>query len=565
MYFNPLKKNVVRDAIKENLIAAPPKLQGGVYYYGRIGSGKTVTLLSICGKYHDNPARAYKIFDLWGGDRYEQYYWALPSEDINYWDKMKKKLNLDNEGPKQYKVNLLFPMSKNLPDKLPNNPPYVFSKVFTIPTSSITIDDIQCSIGSLAVTNESSWKNVVDKLKKKDDAVIAKELLEKEVGENTLMYKSFFMPLYNEGVLQSEDCEFNLDLKAELKDQETITVLSLEFVDKEYRVFFLQYILRNMAALCDRFNLPQQVIPIREASEFFRATDQAIVPERMKVFKAFLSQYVRMGRRGMHLFLETQSPSETRGMVDSQQDITFIGKLPGEADRAMATDQLKRDNLITLDMVRQLSILEPGQMVISEVSKLARMVYVPLPRCAYWKEGYKNFLSTVWTQKVNRWSSIKEEKDKMKEAMEATIKRLKDEKELQRKLKKEEEEAEKLEDFEKRERQKMEIKDKMMDIKRKLRDNDIDENEDGPEDDAFEDTEQSDKLPRKHAGRPRKIKLEDEINVVTILPNDKTSDFNNNIKEDQETINNDINSQSKKLKGNIFSEIDLEKEMEELL
>ena len=107
MSFTPfgsgLRRAVKKNPRKSAIITTLPHLTGAIFVYGRIKSGKTVTILSLAGLYHDNPNRKYKIIDLWGGDRNEHLYWTLPSNKDKYWKYLEKNLNLDKKAAKQYK------------------------------------------------------------------------------------------------------------------------------------------------------------------------------------------------------------------------------------------------------------------------------------------------------------------------------------------------------------------------------------------------------------------------------------------------------------------------------
>lgn len=420
-----MKKVTKRDTIKDAVFGVPPPLSGGIFLYGRVGSGKTTAMMTLAQKYHDHPDRNYKIFDLWGGDRSEQLYWLLPSIDHTYWSKVKKKFRFTNDGPKQYKVNVIYPMSRGLPDKLPSNPPFVQSKIFTIPFADIQVEDVQLVMGVLANENKYLWKEALELCKKKDDGVVLEYQLKKLGGGKKGINKNFVAPLVREHLLQSEICSQNLDLISELKDKGTITVLCLDYIDKEYHLFIMGYILRKISRLINEGKIRSKMIGlIREAGEFFRATDQSTVDPKFKIFKTFLSEYIRLGRKGMHLFLDTQSPSESRGIVDGQQDLTIFGKLPSEADRLQATQQLFKDNLIKKTQISEMATLNKGEYFISESGQHVVKRYFFLPRTMYWREGYGNFYTNIWKNYCDKWENIEHIKESIIAANLATKQRL---------------------------------------------------------------------------------------------------------------------------------------------
>ena len=266
-------------------------------------SGKTVSILGYAQMYHDHPAMQYKIFDIWGGDRNEHLYWTLPSNKINYWKNAEKILRLDKPGPKQYKVNLLYPLTNKIRKKLPSNPPYVKSKVFTINYKDLKIDDFALLIGNLSIRDEAIWKDALYHLKKGANLAELMDYFRINKAENYTIFKSIIKPLINNGMIQDEYCNLNIKIEEEVYDQESISVLSLDFIDKEYRLFIAGYIIRKITEALDRKH-KKTILIFREASEIFRVTDQSVVPDRVKVFKGVLSQWVRMGRRGCHFLLD---------------------------------------------------------------------------------------------------------------------------------------------------------------------------------------------------------------------------------------------------------------------
>ena len=403
-----IKKAIKSNPIRKMIYNTPPSLVGGIFLYGKIGSGKSTGMKTLAENFHDHPDRRYKIFHLWGGDRTEQLFWTLPSRDTGYWSRAKRVLKLNQEGPKQYKVNLLYPMTKNLRHKLPQLPPHVHSKIFTIPIEDVLLEDIALVGGLASQTHEYLWREALSKLKRNQNGAYLIKIFKDLGGEGNSLYKNFVHPLIKHRLLQSKNYSYNIDLTAEAKDRETITVLVLDFIDKEFRLFVLGWILRKINELIDNGKIPtRNIIMIQEAAEFFRATDDSVQPERYKIFRRYLAQYVRMGRRGMHLFMDAQSPSETRGMVDGSQDLTIFGKLVSEADKEAGTKQMYKDNLISKKQVQDLSTLNPGEYYVAESGKKVLKRYLLLPRSMFWKKGYGNFYDSVWKNLVDEWKDVR--------------------------------------------------------------------------------------------------------------------------------------------------------------
>jgi hypothetical protein len=450
--FQGLRKITKKNIIREAILGTPPTLSGAIFNYGRIGSGKTTAMLSLAQKYRD--VLNYKIIDLHGGERNEQHYWALPSRDYTYWMKVKKHLRLSNEGPKQYKVHFLYPCFKGMRTKLPQNTPFIQSSVFTIPFKDITIDDISLVVGTSATTNEYFWREALEMCKDKHGPAYLDKAFHSLKGANTSIYKNFVKPLTDARLLSSKRDDYNIDLISEIRDRETIMVICLDFVPKEYKLFIMGWMLRQLSLLLDLGKIHNKnIVMIREAAEFFRATDTSILPEKYKIFRVQLSNHIRYGRKGVHCFLDCQSPSETRGLVDGSQDLTLFGRLTSEADKSAGLDQLKRDGLVSSKQVADISILDPGQYYVAESGKRVKKRYFFLPRSMYWKKEYGNFFDNVWRTLVNKWvdvtTDVENIDDKYKAEKHIIVQEQK-EKEAAEKRKKQEKDSKKQEEADKK-------------------------------------------------------------------------------------------------------------------
>jgi len=447
----PLKRFVKSNPIKKAVFGLPPELAGGIYYYGRIRSGKSVSMLSLSQRYH---YMGYKIFDIDGGERNENLYWCFPSRETLYWKKLKKYLNLNEEGPKQYRVNLLVPMfMTKLPKKLPEHMPNVKSTLFQIPVNSLSAEEISLVTGIMTDTSKGYWNNFADTFKKTDNTAEVYLKAKQTISEKSPLWKLCMKPLLENQLICGASSKFKLDIEEEMKDREVITVLCTAFLPKEYKIFVMNWLLKEINELLDAGRIKRKnIIMMREAGTYFRAIDSAIVPENMKIFRTKLSNYIRMGRRGVHIFCDTQSPSETRGIVSGQQDLMLLGVLTSQADREEATYVMYRDNLMSREQISQLSMLNPGEMFFCEVGKKVKKRYVLLPRSMFWKENYRNFFSNVWKRLDNNWYDIKEIKKELfrefKDNYNAALIEMKEKKEekLEQMRQKQEEEEDKEEE-----------------------------------------------------------------------------------------------------------------------
>ena len=382
--------------------------------YGRIGGGKSVSTLSIIQGFHDN--YGYKILDLFGGERNEGLFWALPSTDDKYWMKLGAIGKFDEPGPKQYKVNLLYPyFGTKLPKKLPKKLPYVNSKVFTIPLLSLIPEDVSMVIGSTSETSKYELQELLHVCNKKTNVSSLNDIIETKkmkALKNTLFYKNFLLPLIRNEFIADSYCDYNLDLINEMKDRETVSVLCLDFVPEQFHIFIINYLLRNIMDLIDLNKIPKKNIGfIREAATFFRATEDSVLDDKFKIFRTLLAHYIRMGRRGFFLALDCQSASETRGLVEGSSDYVLMFKTTSWRDKAEMTDELKREKRMRQDQVADLGFLEPGQAYIAEISRNVRKIQIVKPRTMYWERSYGNFYRNLWERFGGEWSSTGEVKD----------------------------------------------------------------------------------------------------------------------------------------------------------
>jgi hypothetical protein len=150
---------------------------------------------------------------------------------------------------------------------------------------------------------------------------------------------------------------------------------------------------------------------MREASTFFRATNDSILDDKYKVFRDNISMYMKMGRRGMYFFADTQSASETRGILSGSEDILLMFKNPSYRDKEELTFELIRERRMRREQISNMSFLAPGACYVALTGKNVKCVQITLPRTAYWKKEYGNFYRNVWEKFNGEWSYTEETKD----------------------------------------------------------------------------------------------------------------------------------------------------------
>jgi len=395
-------------------------LEGPIFIFGRMGGGKSVSAKSIIEGFHDN--KGYKVWDLYGGERNEGLYWTTPSTEKTYWDKLKILAKFSEEFPKQYKVNMLYPYFesgavKKLPIKKVGEEFVVNSKYFTISIKDITVDDIKMVIGNPSENSKFHWEELQNKLDKHDNVQALDYYSEKQKCDTTILYKNFILPMIRERFLQSEYCSTNIDLISEAKNQEAITVLCLDFVPEKFHLFVINYFCSRLSDLIDDNKIPKKNIGfIREAATFFRATDDAVIEDRLKIFKSNMAHYIRMGRRGFYFCLDCQSPYEVKGLVEGASDYVMMFRTSSTRDKDEMCAELIKTGRMLRAQANELDMLEKGQCFIAESgAPIVRKVQVILPRSAFWKKEFPNFYKTFWESHGGDWKVVTETMDMIEE------------------------------------------------------------------------------------------------------------------------------------------------------
>jgi hypothetical protein len=201
-------------------------------------------------------------------------------------------------------------------------------------------------------------------------------------------------------------------LADEARNREAITVLCLDFVPEKFHVFIINYIVRKLVSLIGQNRIHKRnIMFIREAATFFKATDESVMEPRFKVFRHNLTHYMRMGRSGTYFMADTQSYSEVKGIVQGADDMFIMFRNTSFKDKVDMCDPLKRDRLMRQDQISDLSFLEKGEAYVKELSKVVKKIKFTLPRSAYWEKKYGNFFRTVWDRFGGEWKNTQEIKD----------------------------------------------------------------------------------------------------------------------------------------------------------
>jgi len=395
----------------------PYPLSGHLYMFGRIGSGKSTKMLTIAQAYH---SIGYKIWDIFGGKRGEGPFWSLKNDDDKLWEIMKSETyEFTHPGPKEYKVNLLYPMftshlPKTLPTTLPTSP-RVKSKVFTIPVMDVIVNDIKNVLGEVGSNSIYAWETLQNLLTKSSAGKEVDYLFDTKLSKykHLSIYKLFLKTLIDNHTLSSKDFDLNLDFIEEAKDKETISVLCLDYVPERFRLFIMGYLQRKIRQYLESDKIHKKNIAMyRESSLFMKIQDSSgSVGDSTQVFRNQFSDLVRYGRDGFYAFVDTQSPAEVKGLVSGQEDILGICEMPSPIDRETLCKPLKQDGRMSEVQIKMISTLPIHQICVVLRRERARILKrISPPRCRYWKEGRGNFY-TIWKKEIDSWRNIVKDKD----------------------------------------------------------------------------------------------------------------------------------------------------------
>lgn len=429
----------------------PLPLNGHIFSYGRTDAGKTWKLIAVIQFYH---AHIHKIWDLWGGKRKEGGFWCFASDERKLWFDYKVMVGeMSKEGPKEYNVNLYYPLFlDNIPNELPNHSPRITAFPFTIYFKDVEINTISTVTGALSNKAQKVWETIKKEL---SDNATCEDILDWfEKKENTqykryTLYGSFIEPFCENRVLAGKNCEINLDLIKEAKDKNSIMVLSDDYTPEKFKMFFILHVMNKVYNYGENDVIHRKNIGFfRELNYFMKVQDESKQDnEQKQIMRNEFSNIARYGRSAFLIAGDTQSPAEVDGIVEGQDDLLLLNEMPGEKDREKVCDPLKRNGRMSLAQANYLGSIDmtqdedgkpfKGKMVVVERGKRARLIKrVQPPRTKCFKRSDGNFMK-VWKEKINKFVSIKDIKEKISDLNELRRLELKKERENKNKEEKE--------------------------------------------------------------------------------------------------------------------------------
>lgn len=393
---------------------------GDVFMFGMKGAGKTCKLLAIAQALYDK-GMAKKVWDLFGGDRDEGLFWCFPNRDYNLWEQVEDETyDLEEAGPKQYKVRILFPLfSEKIPKKLPTDNKNVQIKPFTIPIQKITDDHIATFMGKVGKQASTLWQNLQEEVGENGNGADIEYMMNKKHYKlkKSSFYNQFIKPLTQNHFLSNSNSELNLDLIEESKDTDRVTILSLGHIPQKYHMFILSYILRELYWLLINNKIHKKHFALfREASRFMKVVDEdKSKAEPTNAFRNFITDFVRYGRIGLSFGMDTQDSSEVKNLIDGQQSVLGINEMPSVASIETTCKPLKSAKRMTKPQIDYIQWrIKKHQVCLVERGKRAVILKrINPPRTMYWKPEYGSFWS-LWNREVGKWEDSKIFIDKIK-------------------------------------------------------------------------------------------------------------------------------------------------------
>lgn len=369
----PFFKKLIQKHRKPFLIGKGDKKFGNSLSIGNPGYAKTSgNRREIELRYNLN----HKIFCLYdGGTRMDMAYFMFKSIS-NFWKIPKLERGNKIVSPRSYPTELLYPVSNNLPDRLPNP-----SRPFTIGVSDINEEDLVAILGSGKAT---------------DSAKIIFKYLRKRVNENTtpedflnylgLAYKDiddtdkiklshfgvkklkeFFTSLMSEGLLSSKKAETSIDIRSLIRDRKTISVLILRHIPESYWGFlvhfFLKHISNTLVGIGDkkgrRLNIPV-TLTMNEIPDLLDEDDEK--GSAGNAISKMISKIAKQSRTfDIFMLLDTQLPQQLPDIKETMKRIYVYNSSRAAVEKAMEIIGVStRTGEITSDDLLIIPRLSPG-------------------------------------------------------------------------------------------------------------------------------------------------------------------------------------------------------------
>ena len=314
----------------------------------------------------------HKIICLYDASRMDLAYFAFPSVS-DFWKRPKydgKKII----GARKYPVELLYPVTKRIPKKLPKN-----AKIFTIPVNEIDELDIGALTGS---TSLETIKSVLNSMENKvhnnttghDYLNILGSMLKKTEDTDKIKISHFgtkalkgkvFTPLLNEGILSSKDSEYSLDIEAMLKDKKTISVLVLRHCPQKLWGFIVHYFMNHIFKLMSGIDGDKRIkmnatILLNEVSDLLQ--EGGDIGESSLAISRSIEKIAKQYRTAnLYLLMDTQIPQTLPDIKDIIHTLNIFNSGFTEVNKALEIMGVSmRTGMITSDEINIIPFLPSG-------------------------------------------------------------------------------------------------------------------------------------------------------------------------------------------------------------
>ncbi len=370
-----------------------------------------------------------KIFDLYAADRMEGAFRCLPSNFKEYKSSIAKERGYVARG---YPTKLLYPMCQAY---LKNKIKYIptIGKAFTIPINSLDTVDFQALIGkNFSVTQLSLWETILEYLKDDTTEVDLENFIHlarlgrlkskrrgiravKQGTDSTVgtLRRGVFGKLIRNGLLSSANCPTALNLKEELKDYRSFSVLILRDIDQDLWGFLVHYFLHHIHKLLAKEKMkprPYAVYcQIREvedllASDFSSDADKVITKDIENFYKQ-----CRTNRT--YLLLDLQNMSGTTDTIRKQASIILCHRTSSfpEVQEALGHKRIGPMAFYTAEQQATAPMLGVGECFICRKGKYPFLTSVFPPRHRIWDSKSTESFEDIYKHSGGKFKLISEE------------------------------------------------------------------------------------------------------------------------------------------------------------
>jgi len=340
----------------------------------------------------------HKLFALYdGGARMDMSFFAFPSIEP-FWKKPKAERG-KLVGARRYPTELLYPITKHTPRKIPN-----IGRLFSIAISDLDENDLVAMVGS---SSKDSIKGAFNYVKSKvNDETTPEDFLNMLIdgykkGEKGVkldhhgvkkLKEAVFQPLINEGLLTSKKAQTCINFKEIIKDKKNISVLVLRHVPQSLWgflvFFFMNHISRTLSGIDDTKRIKQKTtIVLNEVADLLDNDDEK--GSSSFSINKMIAKIAKQSRTfDIFMLLDTQIPSELPSIRDTMKRVyVYNSSLPSIEKAMEITGVSTRTGEVTTDDLQIIPHLSPGWYYLFDRDNGVFMGKQVWTRSRTWKDG----------------------------------------------------------------------------------------------------------------------------------------------------------------------------------